>query len=137
MNADLNYYFLNKDDIENEDYIDKNLQKKVENENENSNLTILSVLEEEIMHFSVDRLHIHCLNLDLIAPKEQIHQKYISFEINKLKMNINTEKLVEAYDKEKDDLLYNLSKVAPNRIFHIRDISLKFSEINKCIFKNI
>lgn len=132
LSADLGYNFLNKEDLESDDFNDKSAQRNFKSENETPNLTILSVLEEEIMHFSVDKFFIRCFNLDLTAKKTDINRKFISFEINKIKLNINTEILGKPYHLE--SLMYP-SK--PTKIFHILDISLIFSEITKCIFKNI
>ncbi len=135
LTADLSYYFLNKEDLETDDFSDKPSNKKFETDKKATNLSILSVLEEEIMHFSVDKLHIRCLNLNLTEEKQKIKEKFIIFEINKLKMNINTEKLGKIYDKNPDFIASSKERIS--RIFHINDISLIFSEITKCVFKNI
>ena len=133
LSAEISYNFLNKDDIESGEFPERSQQGKEHADND-SPLSILSIFEEEIMHLSIDKFYIKCENLDLIAEKEDIKRKFISFEINKLKLNINTEKLGKVYAQDKP------AKTLPinhNKIFHILDISLLFSNITKCIFKSI
>lgn len=133
INSEIIYNFLNKDDLENEDFQDRPSQKKKNLDNDTEDLAFLSLFKEEIMHFSIDKLFIRCLNLDLTADKENIRKKYIGFEINKLKLTLNTEKLARQYKPEKEILKAHTS----DRPFHILDISLIFSGITICIFKNI
>lgn len=134
MKADLRYNFLNKDDLENEEISDRPSQRKATIENENENISILSLLEEEIMHLSIDKFYIKFGNLDLSAEKQNIQRKFISFEINRLKLRINTE-IFKERNREKNSKKHNDSKADP--IFSILDITLNFSDITKCVLKNI
>lgn len=134
LKADLRYNFLNKDDLENEDLTDRPSQRKATTENENENISILSLLEEEIMHLSIDKFYIKFGNLDLSADKENIKDRFISFEINRLKLRINTE-IFKERNREKSSKKHNPAKADP--IFSIRDITLSFSDITKCVLKNI
>lgn len=137
LKTEIKYFFLKKESFQNEDFIDITSQ---ENQNSDSNPTekFLTALKEEIIYISIDRLYFNFNNLNLLAKINEIGDKFINFEINNIKLSINTDKLPVPDEKSlnKDRLLLENLKVY-SQIFSISEISLNFSNITKCFFQNL
>lgn len=124
---------MKKDDLKNDFFIDLFPQNEIKQDSDFLE-KLLTSINESIIHISIEKLFINFLNLNIKGEKEDVSNKFISFALNNLRLNINTDKLpLDEKTKIKDRLIFANNMA----IFTLSEFLLNFSDITKCSLQNI